>query len=243
MKDILQDIIDHTLPLGDVELLKITGTTTTTTVSGKSGNTVFLNCNFKNPVADFIGTFGLPNLPKLKTILGFSDEYDDNAVITVLRETIDNVQHPVTIHFENKTGDFVNDYRLMAKGIVEDRIKSVQVKVSKWDIDFEPTIAGVSRLKKQGNLHSEEELFKTTLKSGNLSVQLGNPANYTGNFVFHQGITGTLNKTLGWPIKQFIAIMDLLGDKRIYITDQGAMRITIDSGIAEYEYLLPAQSK
>jgi len=27
------------------------------------------------------------------------------------------------------------------------------------------------------------------------------------------------------------------------ITDQGAMQITVDSGIAEYNYILPAQSK
>jgi hypothetical protein len=37
--------------------------------------------------------------------------------------------------------------------------------------------------------------------------------------------------------------MDLAGDKHVYISDQGAMRITVDSGIAQYEYLLPAQSK
>jgi hypothetical protein len=27
------------------------------------------------------------------------------------------------------------------------------------------------------------------------------------------------------------------------ITDQGAMQITVDSGLAEYNYILPAQSK
>jgi hypothetical protein len=27
------------------------------------------------------------------------------------------------------------------------------------------------------------------------------------------------------------------------ISDQGALQITVDSGIAEYEYILPAQSK
>jgi hypothetical protein len=37
--------------------------------------------------------------------------------------------------------------------------------------------------------------------------------------------------------------MDLQGDKKVYISDQGAMKITVDSGIAEYEYLLPAQQR
>jgi len=40
-----------------------------------------------------------------------------------------------------------------------------------------------------------------------------------------------------------LAIMDLQGDKRVYISDAGAMKITVDSGLADYEYLLPAQSR
>lgn len=243
MKDILQDIIDHTINLGDIELLKVVGSTTETVVSGKSEkNTVFMTGKFKSPVADFIGTFGLPNLPKLKTILGFSDEYNENAKITVLTQTVDGSQQPSTVHFENKSGDFANDYRLMDKTIVESKVPNVVFKGTKWDIDFTPSVAGIQRLKKQSQLHSDDEVFKTTLASGNLSVQFGTPANYSGVFVFHSGISGSLSKTLGWPVKQFISIMDLLGDKHIYITDQGAMKITVDSGLATYEYLLPART-
>jgi hypothetical protein len=51
-----------------------------------------------------------------------------------------------------------------------------------------------------------------------------------------------MTKELKWPVKQFVSIMDLTGDKHVYISDQGVMRITVDSGIAEYEYLLPAQT-
>jgi len=244
MKDILQDIINHTLNLGDIDTLKVVGTATETVVTGKTEkNTVFMSGKFKTPVADFIGTFGMPNLPKLKTILGFSEEYDENAKITVLKQKVEAIDQPATIHFENKAGDFVNDYRLMDKTIVESKVPNVVFKGTKWDTDFEPTVAGIQRLKKQSMLHSEDEVFKTTLKGGNLNVTFGNPSNYSGNFVFHSGLSGALTKTLGWPVKQFISIMDLLGDKHIYITDQGAMRITVDSGIAEYEYLLPAQSK
>jgi len=40
-----------------------------------------------------------------------------------------------------------------------------------------------------------------------------------------------------------LSIMDLPGDKTVRISDQGAAEITVDSGIAVYQYLLPAQSK
>lgn len=244
MKDVLQDIINHTLSLGVLDLVKVTGTTTETLITGVAENkTVIFNGKLKTPVADFVGVFGMPNLPKLKTILGFTEEYDENAKITVLKQKVDGTDQPATVHFENKAGDFVNDYRLMSKTIVEDKVKNVLFKGAKWDVDFQPTVAGIGRLKKQAVLHSEDEIFKTQLSSGNLQVQFGSPTNYSGNFVFHPGISGSLTKTLGWPVKQFISIMDLLGDKHIYISDQGVMRITVDSGTADYEYLLPAQSK
>ena len=46
-----------------------------------------------------------------------------------------------------------------------------------------------------------------------------------------------------WPAKQFAGILDLVGDKTVKISDAGAMLITVDSGLAVYNYYLPAQSK
>jgi hypothetical protein len=46
-----------------------------------------------------------------------------------------------------------------------------------------------------------------------------------------------------WPVKQFLSIMDLPGDKTVRISDAGAAEITVDSGLAVYRYLLPAQAK
>jgi hypothetical protein len=37
--------------------------------------------------------------------------------------------------------------------------------------------------------------------------------------------------------------MDLPGEKTVRISDQGATEITVDSGLATYRYLLPAQAK
>jgi hypothetical protein len=40
-----------------------------------------------------------------------------------------------------------------------------------------------------------------------------------------------------------MSILNLSGDKTVKIADAGAMMITVDSGMAEYNYILPAQSK
>lgn len=242
-KDVLQDIIQHTGGLDDIDLIKVTGTTSETLVSAVAeSRTVILNGKFKAAIPDFVGVFGMPNLPKLKTILGFTDEYDDNAIITVITQNRAGVNQPASIHFENKTGDFVNDYRLMSKEIVEEKVKNVVFKGATWNTDFEPSIAGIQRLKKQSSVHSDEETFTTKMVGGNLQMSFGDPATHSGNFVFQGGITGNLSKTMSWPVKQFLRIMDLAGTKKVYISDQGVMKITVDSGIADYEYLIPAKS-
>ncbi len=240
MKDYLQDLIQHTHGLGCVELIKVVGTDKETQIAAVAENkSVIVSGTFKTPIADLIGTFGMPNLNKLKTILGF-DDYDDDAVINVTRNAD---KTPTTIHFETKNGDFVNDYRLMSKAIIDEKVKDVKFKGATWNVEFEPTVAGIMRLKKQASANSEEEHFTTKTENGDLKIHFGDVSTHSGNFVFQADVKGTLGRSWMWPVKVFLAIMDLPGDKTVKISDQGAAEITVDSGIATYRYLLPAQSK
>ena len=243
MKDYLLDLIQHTNGLGVVELVKINGTQEETKVSAVADDrTVIVYGTFKTPVEGFDGTFGMPNLSKLKTILSF-DDYDDNAIINVARENKDGEDVPAAIHFETAAKDFVNDYRLMAKNTVEDRVRAVTFKGANWNVEFEPTVAGIMRLKKQAQANSEETNFKTKTENGDLKVYFGDPSTHSGNFVFHAGVTGSLARPWQWPVKVFLAIMDLPGDKTVRIADEGVVEITVDSGLATWQYLLPALSK
>lgn len=243
MKDYLQDLIQHTHGLGVIDLIKVVGTDTKTSIAAVSEDkSVIVEGTFKSPLADFIGVFGMPNLSKLKTIVGF-DEYDDNAKINVTTSVKDNETVPSAIHFETNTGDFINDYRLMSKVIIEDKVKNVTFKGATWNVEFEPTIAGIQRLKKQASANSEENTFTTKTDKGDLKIYFGDPSTHSGNFVFHQGINGSLGRAWMWPVKVFLSIMDLPGDKTVRISDQGATEITVDSGLAVYRYLLPAQAK
>lgn len=242
MKDNLQDLIQHTHSLG-IDLIKVTGTDTETQVSAiAEDKSVIVNGTLNSPIAEFIGVFGMPNLGKLKTILGF-DDYGDDAKINVTRINKDGVDVPSTIHFETKTSDFVNDYRLMGKAIVEEKVKNVTFKGTEWNVTFEPSIAGIMRLKKQASANSEEKNFTVKTENGDLKILFGDPSTHSGNFVFQPQVSGTLSRAWMWPVKEFLAIMDLPGDKTVKISDKGAAEITVDSGLASYRYLLPAQSK
>jgi len=243
MKDNLQDLIQHTHGLGNIDLIKVTGTDTETNVNAiAEDKSVIVSGTLKNPNSEFIGVFGMPNLGKLKTILGF-DDYDENAKINIDRVNKDGVSTPSTIHFETKAGDFVNDYRLMSKAIVEEKVKHVTFKGTSWNVEFEPTVAGIMRLKKQASANSEEKHFIFTTVNGDLKINFGDPSTHSGNFVFQPSVNSTLNKAWNWPVKEFLAIMDLPGDKKVKIADAGATEITVDSGLATYTYLLPANSK
>jgi hypothetical protein len=243
MKDYLQDLIQHTQGLGNVDLIKVTGTDQETQINAIADDkSVIVSGTLASPIADFVGVFGMPNLGKLKTILGF-DDYDTDAKISVTTTNRDGVDVPTTIHFETKDGSFVNDYRLMSKAIVEEKVKSVTFKGTTWNVEFEPTIAGIQRLKKQASANSEQDHFTMTTVNGDLKINFGDPSTHSGNFVFQSTVTGSLSKTWNWPVKVFLAIMDLPGDKTVRIADAGATEITVNSGLATYRYLLPANSK
>lgn len=243
MKDILLDIVQYTHSLGCIDLIKVTGTDTETSISAVAEDkTVIFNGVLKNVLPQFTDVFGMPNLSKLKTILSFS-EYDETSNIKVETMVRDGVNVPCAIHFETKNGDFVNDYRLMGKTLVEEKVKKALFSGATWNVTFEPTIPGILRLKKQAQANSEEVYFTMKTDGNDLKIYFGEPSSHSGNFVFQNNVGGTLSRGWMWPVKTFISIMDLPGSKMVQITDRGAASITVDSGLAIYTYLLPAQTR
>lgn len=240
MKDHLLDLVQHTYDLGCIDLIKIIGTTTDTTVTGVAEDkSVILDAKLANPVADFVGTFGMPNLGKLKTLLNLQ-EYREAATLTITRRT---TGEPDGITFENKTGDFRNNYRFMASEIVNEKLKTLKFNGANWNVTFEPTAAAILRLKMQAQANSEEPNFQVKTENKNLKFFFGDHSTHSGNFVFHPDITGTLKHTWAWPVAQVMSILSLTGDKTMQISDSGCMQITVDSGLAVYNYILPAQTK
>ena len=243
MKDQLQDIVQHTHGLGVIDLVKIVGSANETTLEAISEDrSVIVQAKFKGVVADFIGTFGMPNLGKLNTILNIP-EYREDANITVARQDKDGESRPVGVNFVNKVGDFKNDYRFMSSEIVNDKLKAVKFKGVKWNVDIVPSVASIQRLKFQASANSEENTFIAKTEGTGLKFFFGDHSSHAGNFVFQSDVAGTLTKAWAWPVAVVISILSLPGDKTFKISDEGAAMITVDSGIAEYSYIIPAQTK
>jgi hypothetical protein len=243
MKDFLQDLVAHTHNLGFLPLVKITADDKTLSIESMAEDrSVILNAKAKEAVDGLEGTFGMPNLNKLDIILK-CPEYKENFTINVVKQERNGETIPTGLHFQNGAGDFENDYRFMNQDVINEKLKSVKFKGANWDIEFNPGMSSIQRFKFQSAAHSEENNFQVTTKDGNLVFSFGDASTHAGNFVFQSGVNGKLKQTWSWPVTQVQSILNLTGDITMRIADAGALNITIDSGIAVYDYILPAQSK
>jgi hypothetical protein len=243
MKDFLQDIVQHTHGLGIIDLVKITGTDQETNINAiAEDRSVIVEAKFKAPIAEFVGTFGMPNLGKLNTIINIP-EYKEDAQLSVNKQNRNGEDVPVGVHFENKSGDFKNDYRFMTAEIVNDKLKAVKFRGVKWHVDIVPTNASIQRMKFMASANSEEPTFVAKVEQGALKFYFGDASSHAGNFTFEQNVNGNLTKAWNWPVSAVISILSLPGDKTLKFSDEGAAMITVDSGIAQYSYIIPAQTK
>lgn len=242
MKDILQDIVAHTHSLGFLTTLKVTNDDGTLIESLSDDRAVIMIAKTHSKVDSFCGTFGMPDIGKLSYLLKVP-EYQTDAKIDVVSETRNDEEVPTHIHFENSTGDFENDYRFMNKAIIEEKLKSLIFKVSEWDVEFEPSVSSIARMKLMSGAHSEETVFQVKAEDKDLNFYFGDLSTHAGRFTFEHDINGSLSHTWAWPVSNTLAILNLDGDKTMKISDKGAMMITVDSGITKYDYILPAQQK
>ena len=247
MKDILQDVVAHTHALGFLPIVKITSEDGTTNVDSMAEDrSVILSATTHTAVTEFVGTFGMPNLDKLALHLK-NPEYQKDAKIDVVTAERNGETMPTHIHFENNAGDFENDYRFMNKAIIEEKMKTVKFKGANWNVKIQPSMAAIARMKLMSAAHNEEPTFNVTTKAtagvSDLVFSFGDASTHAGEFVFQNAVAGTLQHTWSWPVAAVQAVLNLSGDITMSISDQGAMKIAVDSGMATYDYILPAQSK
>jgi hypothetical protein len=240
MRDHLLDLVSHTYDLGCIDLVRIVGDDSTTVIDGLAEDrNVVIEAKFAGPVAEFIGTIGMPNLNKLKILLNLQ-EYKEGSKISIARKADGT---PETINFENSSGDFKNSYRLMSESVINEKLKTFKFKGANWNIEFEPSAASILRMKMQAQANAEETVFQARTENGDLKFTFGDPSTHSGSFVFESGVSGQLKRAWAWPVATVISILSLTGNKIMRISDDGAAMITVDSGVAVYNYILPAQSK
>jgi hypothetical protein len=244
MKDILQDIVSHTQNLGFLTTVKVTGTESKTVINSMADDrSVIMEAETASPHPDMIGVFGMPQLNKLKYLLDGA-EYKEGANITIVSADRNGETVPVGIHFQNKDGDFKNDYRFMNTEVINEKMKTVKFRGVKWDVELEPTVASVQRFNFQAGAHSEHPTFLAKTDNGNLKFTFGDQSTHAGEFVFAMGVNGKLDRGWTWPVMPILSILKIadVNNTKMSLSNEGAIQITLDSGIATYKYIIPAQA-
>ena len=62
--------------------------------------------------------------------------------------------------------------------------------------------------------------------------------------MFATNVAGKLTKGFTWPFNAILIILKIadVNNCTLSISDSGALQITLDSGLAVYKYIIPAQA-
>jgi hypothetical protein len=244
MKSILQDIVAHTNKLGFLNIVKITGTKDKTLIDSMADDrSVIMYAETSVPQPEMIGVFGMPQLEKLRYLVD-GKEYQEDAKIELTTAVRNGEPMPVGLHFENKDGDFKNDYRFMNADIINEKLKTVKFRGVKWDVEVEPTVSAVQRFNFQAGANTEHTTFLAKTDGDKLVFVFGDQSTHGGEFVFATGVTGKINKAWTWPVTSVLSILKIAdaNNTTMSFSNEGAMQITLDSGLGIYKYIIPANA-
>jgi hypothetical protein len=246
MLDNFLDIIKHTSALGFIDMVKIVGSKTEATVEAMDDDrTVVLYGKLKQPIEGLNGTIGLSRLGILSGYLNFNAFSSDNATIAIKTQQRGTEEVPCEISFDSNAGHTAS-YRFMSAEIAEEQIKIPPFKGAKWNVIITPTKASLKDLTAMNSiLGTFESTFSVRTSGDNLEFLIGEGAADRTKITFAKGIKGELKHSWKWPLTQVLAILKLHDSSEsctMSFSDQGALKIDIDSGIGEYEYILPARS-
>lgn len=242
MQDLLKDIVAHTNKLGFLNIVKVTGTKDATVIESIADDrSVVLTAETTNPYPQLVGEFGMPQLDKLRYLVE-GKEYQEDATIDLVTGVRNNETIPIGLHFENKDGDFKNDYRFMNQEVIAEKMKMPKFKGVNWDVEVIPTMSAVQRFAFQAGANTEHTTFIAKSTDDKLTFTFGDQSSHAGEFVFATGVTGKITKAWGWPVAQVLAILRIAdaNNAKLSFSNGGAMKVTLDSGIAVYEYIIPA---
>ncbi len=243
MLPILKDLVAHVNPIGSVSLMRVAQKGQHVAIDGfNDEKTLIIFAKTKDKLEGFDDTFGIGDFAKLAYLLK-NPEYQDSPKIEVKTEERNGSVIPVEIKFENKTGDFKNRYKFVNPEIVNEKLKAISFSEPSWDVTFEPALQSIARLKLMSGAHSEESVFQLKTKNDNLMLIFGDANTHGGEFVFQADVKKNTSNNFYWPNNIFTAILNLDGDKKISISNEGLVKISVDSGLIKYEYLIPAQQK
>ena len=205
---------------------------------------VVLKGKLHNAVQDFKGVIGLGKLGVLSGYLNFDGYSDAQSKIVVVKRERNGEQVAEELQFDSPKGYSAN-YRFMVSQLIEEKLKTVKFKGVNWDLTIQPTQQNLKDLSYfAGVMGSVESTFVAKTDGTDLKFYIGDGSNDRVEIPFASNVSASLKKGWAWPLAQTLSILKLsdTSNASISFSEQGAMKISIDSGIGLYDYVLPART-
>lgn len=249
IKDVIKDVVKHLATPGFFEKAKITGTDDETLLEAISDQkSLVLKAKLKKAVPDFCGSFGLARLGRLQGICNLPKLVKADATIEVIKQKKNGVETPQELFFKDGEGQKYY-YRFMSAELVPD----IPPFTGSADVIVKPKRQKITEIAQVANVFGDDKYFTVkTDKNHQVNFFIGGE-NSTADRVRQifgmqeQDDNGKFAKlTKGWafPIAETFAVLKLAenADCVVKFGDRkGFICIEIDSGIGEYQYIIPAK--
>jgi hypothetical protein len=245
--DNLKDIIKHTHSLGFIEAVKISGVDGATKIESMSDDrSVVMNGKLKSSVSELDDkVVGFSRMAVLNGLLSFPGFQDSKAKVGIATQTRSGVEIPCEVSFDSGSGHKAS-YRFMSREAIEESLRVPPFKGATWNVVVAPTKANLKDLAYfSGVLGGIESTFTVVAENGNLDFLIGTGPTDRSVVPIATDIQGEMKHQWSWPLVQVLAILKLSESStcEMSFSDMGALKIYVDSGLGEYEYILPAKSK
>jgi hypothetical protein len=132
----------------------------------------------------------------------------------------------------------------MNTAIINEKMKTVKFRGVAWDVEITPTLPAVQRFNFQAGAHNEHPTFLAKTDGTDLKFMFGDGSTHAGEFVFATDVTGKLDRGWTWPVMPILSILKIadVNNTKMSISNEGAVQIELDSGLAKYKYIIPAQA-
>ncbi len=245
MRELLLDVIRHVGSVVDFEYAKFTVTEEGTSFEAMDDDrTIILKGQAKQNVPELIGQFGMQRFPILQGFLNFANYRTDTATIKVKRKALEEGSAPEELVFADGNGQ-KSIYRFMSADLVPEQGRFVGTE---WEVDIVPSRSKMQEfMQLAGILSSYEKYFLVAVQQGSLRFFIGDEDATTDrtSVTIKDDIEGELKGGMYWDSTMVSTILKLGLDEnlKLKLTNKGAMMISMETPLAEYDFILPTRYK
>jgi hypothetical protein len=243
---VLREIADQTGKL--FKIIKFVGTDDSTEfMANDEDKNLFVQGDFKIPVPELKGEFGIGELPLFNGFLRFPSYNGEGSKISVTREkkVYNGKETDETVtefKFRDKNNKGAN-YRTMSAQHKEIEDMATEIPEIPWTVSFIPEKSKISEFSELASLcKGIDDSFAVSLEDGNLIFSIGDSSDSTHNaeMVFATGIDNVDLKKVSYPIERFLVMLKIVNGLKseVRFTNRRIAGVFAESDNVNYRYFL-----